>query len=799
MSYAVLVLTDDNFAPVNVSDERLSHGFSINEDLTTLREWRLSPYASRTMALGVVLSHLVRLSSKELYGPQPTQHLSARAPKLPELTLDELKNRELWAAARFYTMSEHSSVDVDYISAHFDAICLFLNHPLIPSSTIPVSLNALLGAEHCPPSFIFNLTVPTAPALSPSLQLFLHTVSTKAQFVHNLGPHKLPHIPHQVSNDVNALFWFQKGKTKRALERLEYQLTDLGAASDVATIAVSSTLFTRHAQMGLSPEALNLLQTLQKVWPRARFVVVFGAGIFSYVPLWSDATYLYDENVPVGNLAAHWSKELNSVLMRHALTQAVLTGQAQVSSQALNVPYVAGCFLGQSDEDYCKMLKQVDLIITEYACEQLLAASCGTPTLGLALDFELEQPISKEYFATYASFGTNHLDRDARAFQEALQSYDDLARAGQLNRGAKVSSYQELSPVSFGTSAIFPCLKLSALSAYPYDAIAQALDALKALAPHNDVSLHNDASPHNDASLHNDVLPQLERPQALNAAWQHVFQDKVQYLHPQEQLTALRRKLGLNTQEHRGALQLAQWANFTSTGRYEVQWQALRTLLQNQTPKELTIMSFGCSTGQELVELRTLLGPLGQHHYFGVDLREDALAQARQLWHHLEQLPYLPQAQSASFITTAQLQELVSAQHLQCDVICAMTVLCRYPETAQLDNAQGVYAWEDFAVTLQLLDQALKPGGLLCLFNTNYALEDSALSAHYQRLFPAQERKELVQLLASSEGFAQAFEQAAQQGPQSLTAALFGYVPTFAPTGERLAGANKGTIFRKLP
>ena len=42
MSYAVLVLNDDNFAPVNVSDDRLSHGFSLNEELTTLREWRLS-------------------------------------------------------------------------------------------------------------------------------------------------------------------------------------------------------------------------------------------------------------------------------------------------------------------------------------------------------------------------------------------------------------------------------------------------------------------------------------------------------------------------------------------------------------------------------------------------------------------------------------------------------------------------------------------------------------------------------------------------------------------------------------
>ena len=784
MSYAVLVLTDDNFAPVNVSDDRLSHGFSLNEDLTTLRGWRLSPYASRTMAIGVVLSHLVRINPDALYATQLTPHSKAREPNVPELTRDELKILELWGAARFYTMSEHTPIDVDYISAHFDAICLCLNHPLTPSSTIPASLNSLLCAASCPPSFIFNLTVPSTPALSPSLQLFLHTVSTKAKFVHTLGTQALAHLPYQVTSDVNALFWFHQAKTKRALESLKGLLDHSDGRSDVVTIAVSSTLFTRHAQLGLSPEALNLLKALNAVWPKARFVVMLGPGIFSYAPLLSEATYLcVEQTMQAGNLARHWCEEFSAQLKRHALTQAMLQGQADPSMRpsSISAPGVAGCFLGQSYEDYRSLLERVQLLITENACEQLLAASCGTATLGLTLDLDLEQPISKEYFATYESFKVNqdnYLDaspneRDDKAYQEAYQAYDDLARSGVLNRGVKVGSYQELSPVSFGTSTIFPCLKLSELNAHPHAAIAQALATLKA------------------------ASPQLERPQALNAAWQHALQDKAQHLHPQEQLTALRRKLGLTEQEHRGALQLAQRANFTGTGRYQMQWQALKTMLPHKKQQELTIMSFGCSTGQELAELRALLGPLGAHHYLGVDLNEDALAQARQLWHNLEQLPYVPQAQNASFITTAQLEELVS-QHLQCDVICAMTVLCRHPDTARLENAQGVYDWVDFAATLQLLDQALKPGGLLCLFNTNYALEDSELSAHYQRLFPAQDRQELVQLLASSGGLAQAFERAAQQGPQSLTAALFGYVPTFAPSGERLTVVNKGTIFRKL-
>lgn len=761
MSYAVLVLTDDNFAPVNVSDDRLSHGFSLNEDLATLHDWRLSPYASRTMALGVLLGKLVRLTPDEIYGAKP--NATAREPKLPALSREELHERELWAAARFYTLSELSALDSSYICAHFDAICFFFNHPLTAQSTIAANLNSLLLSASCPPTFIFNLCL-RSEELTPSVQLFLAKVVRNAQLVHALEPSRaLPVAPrHYLACSHNAFFMFQAPATKTALVRLSSWLQALertAGADQTPVIALSSSLFTRHAHLGLAPASLQLLTALTSAWPQARIIVVMGKSIFSYAPLLSDATYLGTEQ---GHLGEHWCQQLNAVLQRHALTQAQLSGQPAPSVA------LSGVFLGHSYEEYRNFFAQVDLVITEFACEQILAASCGTATLGLTLDFNLEEPVAQDYYATYSAL--QGAEVDAAAYQAAAQAYEALALSGLLSSGAKVGSYQELSPVSFGCSSIFPCLKFSTLT----QDLQAALDQAR-------------------SQLTPELL--LGRPDELKQAWREALGAHVTALHPQEQLMALRHAMGLHPSPHQGSvLQVAQRANFTSTGRYEVQWQALKALVASQAlPSELTIMSFGCSTGQELCELRTLLG---SHHYIGVDLNEDALVQARLLWQSLEQLPYVPQAPSVRFMTTAEL--LTALEQVKCDVICAMTVLCRHPDTVLVANAKEIYDSADFSASLELLDQALNPGGLLCLFNTNYCLEDTALGPRYQRLFPVSERLELVKLLACSPALATALDQVAQQGPQSLTAALFGYVPTFKLSGERMAQVNKGTIFRKL-
>ena len=838
MSYAVLVLTDDNFAPVNTSDDRLVHGFSLNERFDTLHDWRLSPYGSHTMALGALLARHVRISAADLYGSCDQEQAS---PDLSALTVEQLQEDELWSAARFYTMSEFSSGQIDYICAHFDAICLFLNHPLDEHCTFPLTISSLLLAPNCPPSFIFNLCL--APELTNphstvipklSLQLFLQQALPQAYLVHTLDPNAgcvqvvPPERPGAASettcatsaaaaagrnaenkagrneeswagaraeerpqwrlkSSFNALFFFQPQATRRALARLEQVLAPGG---DAPVIALSSTLFTRHARLGLSPEALALCQALRQLWPKAHLVVVLGKGIFSYAPLYSDATWLLSEQPPRwGNMAAHWCTELNAALLQHARTQAALScGEVSASEvcvpEAAAQPWIEGCFLGHSYEEYQHFLAEVDLLITEYACEQVLAASCGTPTLGLTLDLNLEEPIALSYYAAFRGRAPNDAELGAE--------YEALARSGMLSRGAKVGTYQELSAVSFGTNTIFPSIKLSALKADAPQARAAALVQLNALRAHSELS--------------------LGRPQGLNQAWQYALAAKVANLHPQEQLSALRAALGVMSEvpagtHHGSALKVAQRANFTGMGRYDVQLQALKTLVTHyQSPsalQELTVMSFGCSTGQELTELRGLLGTLGSHHYLGVDICADALAQARILWHNLEVMPKILPARSGRFVTTAQLVAQLTAEQGAtapapwCDVICAMTVLCRHPETVRLENAQGVYDWADFEATVALLDRCLKPGGLLVLFNANYRFEDLALSAHYQRVFPAQDRLELVQLLSASPALAKAFDRAAAPGPQSLTAALFGYVPTFKPTGERWDGATKGTIFLK--
>ena len=59
-----------------------------------------------------------------------------------------------------------------------------------------------------------------------------------------------------------------------------------------------------------------------------------------------------------------------------------------------------------------------------------------------------------------------------------------------------------------------------------------------------------------------------------------------------------------------------------------------------------------------------------------------------------------------------------------------------HPDTASLDNCAAVYAWADFVKHLEVLDSLVKEGGFLCLFNSNYRLEDTPLANRYTRLFP---------------------------------------------------------------
>jgi SAM-dependent methyltransferase len=143
--------------------------------------------------------------------------------------------------------------------------------------------------------------------------------------------------------------------------------------------------------------------------------------------------------------------------------------------------------------------------------------------------------------------------------------------------------------------------------------------------------------------------------------------------------------------------------------RYRGIFQALDRTLGLPTPK---ILSFGCSDGFEPNDLASK----HFHHgnIIGCDVDVDALRIARM--HNL-----FPSRVEIIESTPARLQERAPF-----DAIVAMAVLCRWPDTRELDDIGGLYPFEKFAESIAELVSLLRPGGVLCVYNANYSVLDTA-------------------------------------------------------------------------
>jgi SAM-dependent methyltransferase len=112
------------------------------------------------------------------------------------------------------------------------------------------------------------------------------------------------------------------------------------------------------------------------------------------------------------------------------------------------------------------------------------------------------------------------------------------------------------------------------------------------------------------------------------------------------------------------------------------------------------VLSFGCSTGEEVATLKAL-NPLWTVH--GADVSPTALAQARL------------KDPNGVYVQDARL--LPPASY---DVIFCMSVLCRYP-------AEGIFSFQTFKAALLSIFKLLKPNGLLVLYNAQYDVNETKL------------------------------------------------------------------------
>lgn len=189
--------------------------------------------------------------------------------------------------------------------------------------------------------------------------------------------------------------------------------------------------------------------------------------------------------------------------------------------------------------------------------------------------------------------------------------------------------------------------------------------------------------------------------------------------------------------------EIHQTTPFTRPERYP----ELFDLAARLAPGARRILSFGCSTGEELIALRRRF-PESEIVGAEINPRSRRIAQ-RRVADDLRTHVVDPSAAEGWF-----------------DVIFALAVLQREPHKLAamgVENLSAHYPYHRFDVAVGRLAEILRDGGLLCVANAQYRIEDSSIAARLE---------------------------AVADSP-----ALAGRL--FAPDGRPLAGASASTIFRK--
>lgn len=143
--------------------------------------------------------------------------------------------------------------------------------------------------------------------------------------------------------------------------------------------------------------------------------------------------------------------------------------------------------------------------------------------------------------------------------------------------------------------------------------------------------------------------------------------------------------------------------------RYTAIFTALDRALNMPAPK---VLSFGCSDGFEPNDLATRHFHHG--HIVGCDIDEEAL--------RIAQICNLYPARVT--ITAANRESLKAFQPF--DAVTAMAVLCRWPDTREMEDISAFYPFDKFDEAISYLVSLLRPGGLLCVYNANYLVRETS-------------------------------------------------------------------------
>ena len=165
-----------------------------------------------------------------------------------------------------------------------------------------------------------------------------------------------------------------------------------------------------------------------------------------------------------------------------------------------------------------------------------------------------------------------------------------------------------------------------------------------------------------------------------------------------------------------------QKSNYTAFDRYPAIFSAVRLYSeQNQSspPGMRSILSYGCSTGEECFSLRKYFP---DDDIYGCDSDQEVLAITRR-------------RSEGDRMVFFESSPAAINRYGPFDIIFSFSSLCFYPE-ANVKRRKNPFSYGQFRKHVETLDANLKPNGILILYNTNYNFLSLETSYQYDAILP---------------------------------------------------------------
>ena len=170
---------------------------------------------------------------------------------------------------------------------------------------------------------------------------------------------------------------------------------------------------------------------------------------------------------------------------------------------------------------------------------------------------------------------------------------------------------------------------------------------------------------------------------------------------------------------------LLQSAPTTQLNRHPDIFEALGARFKDQP---IRLLSFGCSTGEECQSLSTYLP---NAMIIGVDVNKKSIEKAKSKFSSEKLSFYHIEAKSLHTLG-------------KFDVITAISVLCRYPESKLIQNIDSVFPFSIFEMSVGYLDQVLNPKGYLFIRSSNFIFMETEYHEKYEVIsFEGQRQPEM--------------------------------------------------------